>query len=127
MGMDQRTERQMPTAPTRFNGTLKKWNVDRGFGFVVVEHGDQELFVHVSAFPRDGRQPFVGEPLSFEMEQGADGRQRAVRVRRPGGVPATPSTRSNRGASSFCATSRNSTALAKLIRPPEVVLRSTVK
>jgi cold shock CspA family protein len=84
----------MNTAVTRFNGTLKKWNVDRGFGFVVAEHGDQELFVHVSAFPRDGRQPFVGEPLSFEMEQGADGRQRAVRVRRPGDVPATQSTRS---------------------------------
>jgi cold shock CspA family protein len=77
----------MNTTPTRFTGTLKKWNVDRGFGFVVAEHSDQELFVHVSAFPRDGRQPIVGEPLSFEMELGADGRKRAVRVRRPGDTP----------------------------------------
>jgi cold shock CspA family protein len=84
----------MPTAPTRFNGTLKKWNVERGFGFVVAERSDQELFVHVSAFPRDGRQPIVGEPLSFEMELAADGRKRAVRVRRPGDVPATQSTHS---------------------------------
>lgn len=77
----------MPAIPTRFTGTLKKWNVDRGFGFVVAEHSDQDLFVHVSAFPRDGRQPIVGEPLSFEMELGPDGRKRAVRVRRPGDTP----------------------------------------
>lgn len=80
------------TTVTRFNGTLKKWNAERGFGFVVAEPGNQELFVHVSAFPRDGRQPIVGEPLSFEMELGSDGRKRAVRVRRPGDVPATQST-----------------------------------
>lgn len=84
----------MPTTPTRFNGTLKKWNVERGFGFVLAERSDQELFVHVSAFPRDGRQPIVGEPLSFEMELAADGRKRAVRVLRPGDVPATQSTHS---------------------------------
>ena len=69
---------------TRFNGTLKKWNAERGFGFVLAEHGDQELFVHVSAFPRDGRTPAVGERLTFEMEQDKEGRKRAVRVRRPG-------------------------------------------
>lgn len=68
---------------TRFNGTLKKWNAERGFGFVLAEHGDQELFVHVSAFPRDGRRPAVGERLTFEMEQDKGGRKRAVRVRRP--------------------------------------------
>lgn len=69
---------------TRFNGTLKKWNAERGFGFVVAEPGDQELFVHVSAFPRDGRTPAVGERLTFEMERDKEGRKRAVRVRRPG-------------------------------------------
>lgn len=71
---------------TRFNGTLKKWNAERGFGFVVAEHGDQELFMHVSAFPRDGRKPAVGERLTFEIELGKDGRKRAVRVRRPGAL-----------------------------------------
>ena len=68
----------------RFNGTLKKWNDERGFGFLVAEHGGQELFVHASAFPRSGRPPLVGEPLSFEVELDRDGRKRAVRVRRPG-------------------------------------------
>ena len=78
----------MSNAVTRFNGTLKKWNEERGFGFVVAVHGEQELFVHVSAFPRVGRQPLVGEALSFEVELDRDGRKRAVRVRRPGDHPA---------------------------------------
>lgn len=72
--------------PIRFNGTLKKWNADRGFGFVVAEHGDQDVFVHVSAFPRDGQQPIVGESLSFEMALDREGRKRAVNVRRAGSV-----------------------------------------
>jgi cold shock CspA family protein len=81
----------MEAVATRFNGTLKKWNAERGFGFVVAEHGDQELFVHVSAFPRGGRPPVIGEPLSFEMELDKEGRKRAVRVRRPGApVPRAP-------------------------------------
>jgi cold shock CspA family protein len=44
----------MQASATRFNGTLKKWNAERGFGFVVSEQGGQELFLHVSAMPRDG-------------------------------------------------------------------------
>ena len=71
----------------RFNGKLTKWNADRGFGFLVADHGDQELFVHVSAFPRDGHAPVIGEPLSFEMELDKEGRKRAVRLRRPGAAP----------------------------------------
>jgi len=74
----------MNTVASRFHGKLTKWNAERGFGFVVADHGDQELFVHVSAFPRDGRPPAIGEPLSFEMELDKEGRKRAVRVLRPG-------------------------------------------
>ena len=75
----------MNASSSRFNGQLKKWHADRGFGFVVAEHGDQEIFVHVSTFPRDGRVPTVGEALSFEIELDKDGRKRAVQVRRAGG------------------------------------------
>lgn len=74
----------MQTSAPRFSGKLTKWNADRGFGFVVADHGDQELFVHVTAFPRNGRPPAIGEALSFEMELDKEGRKRAVRVRRPG-------------------------------------------
>lgn len=68
----------------RTHGTLAKWNDDRGFGFIAPAQGGAELFVHVSAFPRDGVRPAVGELVSFETEAGPDGKLRAVRVMRPG-------------------------------------------
>jgi len=73
----------------RIHGTLTKWNDDRGFGFITPAKGTAEIFVHVSAFPRDGARPHVGELISFEVEAGPDGRQRAVRVMRPT-QPRTP-------------------------------------
>ena len=77
------------TIAMRTHGTLTKWNEDRGFGFIAPAQGHAELFVHISAFPRDGRRPEVGELISFEIEAGSEGKSRAVRVMRPGG-PATP-------------------------------------
>ena len=67
----------------RTHGTLTKWNDDRGFGFIAPAQGGEEIFVHVSAFPR-GERPRLGELISFETEVNPDGKLRAVRVMRPG-------------------------------------------
>ncbi len=61
----------------RIEGTLAKWNDDRGFGFIAPTQGGREVFVHVSAFPRDGQRPKLGERLSFEIEIDRDGKKRA--------------------------------------------------
>lgn len=68
----------------RTHGTLTKWNDERGFGFISQAQGSDELFVHVSAFPRDGERPRINELISFETERGPSGKLRAVRVMRPG-------------------------------------------
>jgi cold shock CspA family protein len=68
----------------RFDGKLDKWNDDRGFGFITPTRGGEPVFVHVSAFPRDGRRPQLGEPLTFEVEPAGDGKKRAIHVQRPG-------------------------------------------
>lgn len=68
----------------RTHGTLSKWNEERGFGFITPAGGNGELFVHVSAFPKDGVRPRLNEVISFESEAGKDGKSRAVRVMRPG-------------------------------------------
>ena len=41
------------------------------------KHGDQDIFVHISAFPKDGKRPSIGEKLSFEFQVGQDGKKEA--------------------------------------------------
>ena len=67
----------------RFEGTLSKWNDDRGFGFIQPTEGGQELFAHVSAFPRDGQRPQLNEKLSFEVTLGQGGKKQAIAIQRP--------------------------------------------
>lgn len=68
----------------RIEGTLTKWNDSRGFGFITPAQGGPEVFVHISAFPKDGRRPTVGEPLTFEVETDSAGKTRAKNLRCPG-------------------------------------------
>ncbi len=64
----------------RTEGTLRNWNDERGFGFIVTTETKQDVFVHVSALPHTGRRPQPGERLAFSIETGHDGKQRAVSV-----------------------------------------------
>jgi cold shock CspA family protein len=84
----------------RTHGTLTKWNDDRGFGFITQAKGGADLFVHISAFPRDGVRPRLNELISFEVETASDGKRRAVRVMRAGQRPPGRSApvREHRGA-----------------------------
>ncbi|CAN5880064.1 cold shock domain-containing protein [soil metagenome] len=67
----------------RIEGTLKKWNAERGFGFIAPTQGGQEIFVHVSAIPRSGGSgPALDEALSFEIVVDRNGRKQAVKVER---------------------------------------------
>jgi uncharacterized membrane protein YsdA (DUF1294 family)/cold shock CspA family protein len=67
----------------RFTGTLKTWNDERGFGFVVPAQGGQEVFVHIKAFPPGTGRPTVGQVLTFEVGTGSDGKKKARAVQYP--------------------------------------------
>jgi cold shock CspA family protein len=77
----------------RTHGTLIKWNDDRGFGFVSLPQSHEEIFVHISAFPRDGVRPRIGETVYFEVRVAPDGRKRAEAVERPSARRAAESHR----------------------------------
>lgn len=66
----------------RLSGTLRSWNDERGFGFIAPTQGGAELFVHISALPRDGSRPTIGEKLTYELGRRADGQPQATRVER---------------------------------------------
>lgn len=71
----------------RIHGTLKKWNDERGFGFIESPQDAEEIFVHISAFPVDGVRPRAGEIVSFERRKDSEGRVRAENIIRPGSRP----------------------------------------
>lgn len=66
----------------QLTGTLRKWNDERGFGFITPTQGGGEIFVHVSAFSRYGARPAIGERLAYELGPGRDGKPQATKVMR---------------------------------------------
>ncbi|WP_457419681.1 cold shock domain-containing protein [Roseateles sp. P5_E7] len=71
-------------------GILRTWHDDRGFGFIAPTHGGAEVFVHISAFQRDGSRPTQGEQLRYELGRGKNGEPQAVKVMRLAVGPTSP-------------------------------------
>jgi len=67
----------------RIDGTLKTWNDSKGYGFITPNNGGQDIFVHVSDYPRRGGKPKLAEALSFEIQLNPDGKKKAINVQRP--------------------------------------------
>jgi hypothetical protein len=44
----------------RFEGLLKNWNDERGFGFIEPLQGGEDIFVHIKAFRVRIGRPHVG-------------------------------------------------------------------
>lgn len=61
----------------RFDGVIKTWNDERGFGFITPARGGQEIFIHISAFGPGSRRPQVNQRVTFEVELNRDGKKRA--------------------------------------------------
>lgn len=69
---------------THIEGQLKTWNEDKGFGFITPLNGGQDIFVHVTNFPKVGGKPRLGETLIFNVALNEDGKKKAINVQRLG-------------------------------------------
>ncbi|BAL80480.1 cold-shock protein [Caldisericum exile] len=64
----------------RFKGTVKWFNAQKGFGFIVPDNGSKDLFVHYSSIKANGfRSLKEGDKVEYEVER-TDKGEKAVNV-----------------------------------------------
>lgn len=62
------------------NGTVKWFNATKGYGFIVPEEGDKDIFVHISALEQAGLRALEdGQKVSYEVET-RNGKNSAVNI-----------------------------------------------
>ena len=63
-------------------GTVKWFNGQKGYGFIQPDDGGKDVFVHVSAVEQAGMRTLnEGQKVSFELEQGRQGKTSAINLR----------------------------------------------
>lgn len=60
-------------------GKIKKYNTERGFGFIQVEGKASDIFFHISDFPEKTGEPKLGERLKFLVVE-ESGKFKAVNI-----------------------------------------------
>ena len=62
-------------------GTVKFFNVDKGYGFIQPDDGSADSFVHISAVQAAGMQTLDREQrVNFDVETGRNGKESAVNL-----------------------------------------------
>lgn len=62
------------------HGTVRKWLISRGFGFIVPNGGNKDIFVHNSCIQGFRRELNIGEKVTYFLRLGKNGIHRAEAV-----------------------------------------------
>ena len=64
------------------NGTVKWFNTTKGYGFIAPDDGGKDVLVHISALEQSGLTGLAdNQKISFELQEGRDGRQMASELK----------------------------------------------
>ena len=77
-----------PPPPGKMMGTAKRWNMEKGFGFVVPDDGGEDIFVHAESI-LDGNALYEGGRVCFR--KGFDSAKNKVRAEDVTGAYTDPS------------------------------------
>ncbi|WP_315763197.1 cold-shock protein [Sphingomonas sp. Y38-1Y] len=62
-------------------GTVKFFNMDKGYGFIAPDNGGNDAFVHISAVERSGMVTLQQDQrVTYELEEDRRGKMAAVNL-----------------------------------------------
>jgi len=65
-------------------GTVKWFNENKGWGFIVPDDGGDDVFVHYSAIESEGFKTLKeGQKVDYELKLGKNGKYQADNVKMP--------------------------------------------
>ena len=64
-----------------YQGQLKSWNEDRGFGFISSQQLETDVFLHISTLKHMKRPPKQGDVIYFETTKQDNGKLKATNCR----------------------------------------------
>lgn len=62
-------------------GSVKWFNSTKGFGFIQPTDGGKDVFVHISAVERAGMTLTEGQKVSYDLEEGRQGKISAINLK----------------------------------------------
>ncbi len=63
-------------------GTVKFFNMDRGYGFIAPDDGEKDSFVHISAMERAGIGSLAeGQKVEYDLQRGQNGKSSAKNLK----------------------------------------------
>lgn len=64
----------------RHQGKITNWKDEKGFGFIVTNGVENQVFVHIKSFISRERRPIDNDVVTYDLEMDANGRTQATRV-----------------------------------------------
>jgi cold shock CspA family protein len=60
-----------------YEGTIKSWKADKGFGFIQFNAGEKDIFIHLRDLNHANYQPRQGDNVCYKIVADKDGQIRA--------------------------------------------------
>ena len=68
--------------PLMASGSVKWFNMQKGYGFIQPDDGSKDVFVHITAVQQAGLHGLNdGQRVRFDLEQGRQGKVAAINLR----------------------------------------------
>lgn len=63
-------------------GTVKWFNARKGYGFIVPDEGDKDVFIHITAVQEAGLEGLQeGQKVTYNLKEGQNGRTLASDIK----------------------------------------------